>query len=82
MACVRFLRHRGPAGLRDLFFCRNCGLYTLCARPFRVCEAGGGITTKFTIAHYVVGISALVSAEAVSADASTAVPRGLPEAST
>ena len=23
-------RHRGPAGLRDLFrFCRNCGLYTL-----------------------------------------------------
>ena len=30
MACVRFLRRRGPAGLRDLFrFCRNCGLYTL-----------------------------------------------------
>ena len=30
MACVRFLRRRGPAGLRDLFrFCRNCGLYAL-----------------------------------------------------
>ena len=30
MACVRFLRRRGPAGLRDLFrFCRSCGLYTL-----------------------------------------------------
>ena len=29
-ACVRFLRRRGPAGLRDLFrFCRNCGLYIL-----------------------------------------------------
>ena len=29
-ACVRFLRRRGPAGLRDLFrFCRSCGLYTL-----------------------------------------------------
>ena len=29
-ACVRFLRRRGPAGLRDLFrFCRNCGLYAL-----------------------------------------------------
>ena len=30
-------RRRGPAGLRDLFcFCRNCGLYTLRSRPFRV----------------------------------------------
>ena len=29
-ACVRFLRRRGPAGLRDLFyFCRNCGLFIL-----------------------------------------------------
>ena len=28
MACVRFLRRRGPAGLRDLFyFCRNRDLY-------------------------------------------------------
>ena len=28
MACVRFLRRRGPAGLRDLFrFCRNLWLY-------------------------------------------------------
>ena len=45
-ACVRFLRRRGPAGLRDLFrFCRNCGLYALCSGPFRVCEARGGITT-------------------------------------
>ena len=42
MACVRFLRRRGPAGLRDLFrFCRNCGLYILrsglsaCARHWR-----------------------------------------------
>ena len=35
----RFLRRRGPAGLRDLFrFCRNCGLYALCSGPFRVCE--------------------------------------------
>ena len=40
-ACVRFLRRRGPAGLRDLFrFCRNCGLYALRSGPFRVCEAG------------------------------------------
>ena len=39
-------RHRGPAGLRDLFrFCRNCGLYALRSGPFRVCEARGGITT-------------------------------------
>ena len=39
-------RRRGPAGLRDLFrFCRNCGLYALRSGPFRVCEAGGGITT-------------------------------------
>ena len=39
-------RRRGPAGLRDLFrFCRNCGLYALRSRPFRVCEARGGITT-------------------------------------
>ena len=46
MACVRFLRRRGPAGLRDLFyFCRNCGLYALHSGPFRVCEARGGITT-------------------------------------
>ena len=46
MACVRFLRRRGPAGLRDLFrFCRNCGLYALRSGPFRVCEARGGITT-------------------------------------
>ena len=45
-ACVRFLRRRGPAGLRDLFrFCRNCGLYALCSGPFRVREARGGITT-------------------------------------
>ncbi len=45
-ACVRFLRRRGPAGLRDLFrFCRNCGLYALRSGPFRVCEARGGITT-------------------------------------
>ena len=45
-ACVRFLRRRGPAGLRDLFrFCRNCGLYALCSRPFRVFKARGGITT-------------------------------------
>ena len=44
--CVRFLRRRGPAGLRDLFcFCRNCGLYALRSGPFRVCEARGGITT-------------------------------------
>ena len=43
MACVRFLRRRGPAGLRDLFrFCRNCGLYALRSGPFRVCEARGG----------------------------------------
>ena len=41
-----FRRRRGPAGLRDLFrFCRNCGLYALRSRPFRVCEARGGITT-------------------------------------
>ena len=46
MACVRFLRRRGPVGLRDLFrFCRNCGLYALRSGPFRVCEARGGITT-------------------------------------
>ena len=39
-------RRRGPAGLRDLFrFCRNCGLHALRSRPFRVCEARGGITT-------------------------------------
>ena len=39
-------RRRGPAGLRDLFrFCRNCDLYALRSRPFRVCEARGGITT-------------------------------------
>ena len=45
-ACVRFLRRRGPAGLRDLFrFCRNCGSYALRSGPFRVCEARGGITT-------------------------------------
>ena len=45
-ACVRFLRRRGPAGLRDLFrFCRNCGLYALRSGAFRVCEARGGITT-------------------------------------
>ena len=32
MACVRFLRRRGPAGLRDLFcFCQNCGLHTMCS---------------------------------------------------
>ena len=45
--CVSlFRRHRGPAGLRDLFrFCRNCGLYALRSGPFRVCEARGGITT-------------------------------------
>ena len=42
MACVRFLRRRGRAGLRDLFrFCRNCGLYALRSGPFRVCEARG-----------------------------------------
>ena len=41
-----FRRRRGPAGPRDLFrFCRNCGLYALRSRPFRVCEARGGITT-------------------------------------
>ena len=41
-----FRRRRGPAGLRDLFrFCRSCGLYALRSGPFRVCEAGGGITT-------------------------------------
>ena len=40
-ACVRFLRRRGPAGLRDLFRF----LYALCSGPFRVCEARGGITT-------------------------------------
>ena len=41
-----FRRRRGPAGLRDLFrFCRNCGLYALRSRPFRVCEARCGITT-------------------------------------
>ena len=39
-------RRRGPAGLRELFrFCRSCGLYALRSGPFRVCEAGGGITT-------------------------------------
>ena len=33
VACVRFLRRRGPAGLRDLFhFYRNCSLYALCLR--------------------------------------------------
>ena len=43
---VAVSRRRGPAGLRDLFrFCRNCGLYALRSRPFRVCEARGGITT-------------------------------------
>ena len=42
MACVRFLRRRGPAGLRDLFrFCRNRDLYirrswfSACARQGR-----------------------------------------------
>ena len=48
-ACVRFLRRRGPAGLRDLFrFCRNCGLYALRSGPFRVCEARGGITLEMS----------------------------------
>ena len=41
-----FRRRRGPAGLRDLFrFCQNCGFHALRSGPFRVCEAGGGITT-------------------------------------
>lgn len=45
LLCVAVPRHRGPAGLRDLFrFCRNCGLYALRSGPFRVCEARGGIT--------------------------------------
>ena len=46
MMRVAVPRHRGPAGLRDLFrFCRNCGSYALRSGPFRVCEARGGITT-------------------------------------
>ena len=42
LMCVAVPRRRSPAGLRDLFcFCRNCGLYALRSRPFRVCKVGG-----------------------------------------
>ena len=45
-AYVRFLRRRGPAGLRDLFyFCRNCGLFILHSGLSACTKRGGGITT-------------------------------------
>ena len=69
MACVRFLRRRGPAGLRDLFrFCRNCGLYILrsglsaCARQgwyhyprcaLRVVEMPDGRLSKGLICRFL-----------------------------
>ena len=33
-ACVRFLRRRGPAGLRDLFFCYSVAIFA----PLPVCQ--------------------------------------------
>ena len=44
-ACVRFLRRRGPAGLRDLFSLLSKLRFSHPAlKAFCVCE-GGGITT-------------------------------------
>ena len=76
MACVRFLRRRGPAGLRDLFrFCRNCGLYILrsglsaCARHGRyhyprrapcVVETLGGRLSKRLICHFPGSLSTIL----------------------
>ena len=46
MACVRFLRRRGPAGLRDLFsFLSKLRLLRPALRAFRTCERGGAVTT-------------------------------------
>ena len=43
---VRFLRRRGPAGLRDLFrFCQNCDFYALRLGLSARVKDGGGITT-------------------------------------
>ena len=46
MACVRFLRRRGPAGLRDLFLLLSeLWLTHHVFSAFRMCETRGGITT-------------------------------------
>ena len=46
MACVRFLRRRGPAGLRDLFLLLSeLRLTHHVFSAFRMCETRGGITT-------------------------------------
>ena len=46
MACVRFLRRRGPAGLRDLFLLLSkLWLYALCLGLFARAKEGGGIIT-------------------------------------
>ena len=46
MACVRFLRRRGPAGLCDLFLLLSeLWLTHHVFSAFRMCETRGGITT-------------------------------------
>ena len=46
MACVRFLRRRGPAGLRDLFLLLSkLWLYALCLGLFARAKEGGCIIT-------------------------------------
>ena len=44
-ACVRFLRRRGPAGLRNLFAFVKIGICTSCAQGLSACARQGGITT-------------------------------------
>ena len=62
-------RHRGPAGLRDLFrFCRNCGLHILCSelsvrarhgwyhyprRALRVAETPDGRLSKRLVCRFL-----------------------------
>ena len=44
-ACVRFLRRRGPAGLRNLFAFVKIGICTSCAQGLSACARQGSITT-------------------------------------
>ena len=44
-ACVRFLRRRSPAGLRDPFAFVEIAVCTSCAQGFPHVRGGGGITT-------------------------------------
>ena len=44
-ACVRFLRRRGPAGLRDLFTFVEIAACTPCVQCFPHVWGRGGITT-------------------------------------